>query len=102
MARKLTCDLGVGVGELAADDDLVRLCPIEVTMGFGKLVEEVADQPLSALIQILEVGGELDGGVSTGVRRWSDTDFRCGIYKINECLTRGEDGAAEEHRRNPR
>jgi hypothetical protein len=70
-------------------------------MGFGKLAEEVTDEPLSALIKILEVGGELDGGVSIGVRRWSDTNFRCGIDKINECLTRGEDGAAEERRRNP-
>jgi len=63
MARKLTCNLGVGIGELAADNDLVRLRPIEVTMGFGELAEEVADVVLSTLIQGLEVGGELHGGV---------------------------------------
>ena len=62
-SRKLTCNLGVGIGELAADNDLVRLRPIEVTMGFGELAEEVADVVLSTLIQGLEVGGELHGGV---------------------------------------
>ena len=30
MVPKLTYGFGVGTGELAADDDLVRLCPVEV------------------------------------------------------------------------
>ena len=68
MAGKLTCDLGVGVGELATDDDLIRLCPVKVTAGLGELAEEVADEPLGALVQILEVGEELNGGVSTEMR----------------------------------
>jgi hypothetical protein len=50
MARGLTCDLGVGVGELAADDDLVRLHPVEVAVGFGELAEEVADITLGTLV----------------------------------------------------
>ena len=47
---KLTCDNGVGVGELAADDDLIRLCSVEVTAGVSKLAEEVTNEPLGALI----------------------------------------------------
>ena len=43
MVRKLTCDLGVGIGEVTTDDNLVRLHPIKVTAGFGELAEEVAD-----------------------------------------------------------
>ena len=30
MVPKLTCGFGVGTGELAADDDLVRPCSVEV------------------------------------------------------------------------
>ena len=30
MVPKLTCGIGVGTGELAANDDLVRPCPVEV------------------------------------------------------------------------
>ena len=77
MAEKLTCDLGVGVGELATDNDLVRLRLVEVTAGFGELAEEVADVALGTLIQGLEVGGELDGDISTEMR--SDRDLRCSI-----------------------
>jgi len=77
MAGKLTCDLGVGVGELAADDDLVRLCRVKVAAGFGVLAEEVADVALGTLVQGLEVGEELDGGVSAEMR--SDRDLRCSI-----------------------
>ena len=50
MAGELTCDLGVGVGEMAADNDLVRLRPIEVTAGFGELAEEVANVALGTLV----------------------------------------------------
>ena len=56
----LTGDLGVGVGELATDDDLVRLRPVELAAGFVPLAEEVAVEALSAFIQGLEVGKELD------------------------------------------
>ena len=64
MEGKLTCDLGVGVGELSADNDLVHLRPIKITAGFSELTEEVTDVALGTLVQGLEVGGELDGGVS--------------------------------------
>ena len=50
MIPELTCGLGVGAGELAADDDLVRLRPVEVTTGFGELAEEVADVALGTLV----------------------------------------------------
>ena len=79
--RGLTCDLGVGVGEMATDDDLIHLCPIEVAASFDELAEEVADVTLGALIQVLEVGGELNGGVSAEMRRWSEADLRYGIDK---------------------
>ena len=60
----LTGDLGVGIGELAADDDLIGLRPVEITAGLVALAKEVADEPLGALIQVLEVGGELGIDVS--------------------------------------
>ena len=75
--RSLTGSSGVGVGELAADDDLIRLRPVEVTTGFGELAEEVVDITLGTLVQGLEVGGELNGGVSAGMR--SDGNLRCNI-----------------------
>ena len=79
MAGKLTCDLGVGVGEPAADDDLVRLRSIEVTVGFGELAEEVTDVALGTLVQGLEVGRKLNGGVSAEMRKRTDGDLRCSI-----------------------
>ena len=85
MAGRLTCDIGVSVGELAADDDLVCLRLVEVTAGLSKLAEKVADVALGTLIQGLEVGGKLDGGVSAEIR--SDEDLRCSIDKKDECLT---------------
>ena len=97
MAGKLTCDLGVGVGELAMDDDLVSLRPIEVMAGFGELAEEVAYVALGTLVQGLEVGGVLDGGVSAEMR--SDGDLRCSIDKKDECLTQGGDRVAEERQK---
>ena len=100
MAGKLTCGLGVGVGELAADDDLIRLSTVKIATGLGELAEEVADEPLGAFVQSLEVGRELDGGVCAEMR--SDRDLRCSIDKKDECLTRGGDGAAEERRKIPR
>ena len=81
---------------MAADDDLIHLCPVEVAVGFGELAEEVRDVTLGALIQVLEVGGELDGGVSAEMRKWSEEDLRCSIHKKRKHLTRGEDGAPEE------
>ena len=56
---------------------MVRLRRVEVTAGFGELAEEVADVALGTLVQGLEVGEELDGGVSAEMR--SDRDLRCSI-----------------------
>ena len=86
MARKLTCGLGVGVGELATDDDLFRLCPVKVVAGLNELAEEVANVALSTLVQGLEVGGDLSGGVSAEMRMWSRADLRFGIDKKNDIL----------------
>jgi len=79
MVPKLTCGLGVGAGELAADDDLVRPCPVEVATGLVELAEEVADVLLGACVQDPEVWGEFHGGVSTEKSRWSKADQRCSI-----------------------
>ena len=100
MVGKLTCDLGVGIGEVVADNDFVRLRPIKVTAGFGELAEEVADVALGKLVQGLEVGGELDGGVFAEMR--SDGNLRCSTDRKGEYLTQGGDGAAEERRKNLR
>jgi len=70
--------------------------------GLDKLAEEIANEPLGGLIQVLEVGREIGIGVSTEMRKWSDADLRCSIDKKENHLTRGEDGAAEERRRNLR
>ena len=68
---------------MAADDDLIHLCPVEVAAGFIDLAEEVADATLCALIQVLEVGRELDGGVSAEMK--SDEDLKCNIgEKMND------------------
>ena len=79
MVPKLTCGLGVGAGELAADDDLVRPCPVEVSTGLVELAEEVADVLLGACVQDPEVWGEFYGGVSIEKNRWSKADQRCSI-----------------------
>ena len=79
MVPKLTCGLGVGAGELAADDDLVRPCPVEVATGLVELAEEVADVLLGACVQDPEVWGEFYGGVSIEKSRWSKADQRCSI-----------------------
>ena len=50
MVPKLTCGLGVGAGELAADDDLLRPCPVEVATGLIELAEEVADVVLGTCV----------------------------------------------------
>ena len=55
---------------------MIRLCPVEIAAAVGKLVEEVADEPLGALIQVLEVGRELNSGVSAEMKEWSDADLR--------------------------
>ena len=67
-ARELTGNPSVSGGELAADDDLVRLCPIELAAGLVMLAEEVADEPLGALIQGLEVVGELGFDVPAEIK----------------------------------
>ena len=50
MIPELTCGLGIGTGELAANDDLVRPCPVEVATGLVELAEEAADVLLSACV----------------------------------------------------
>ena len=79
MVPKLTCGLGVGAGEMASNDDLVRPCSVEVTMDLVELAEEVADVVLGTRIQDPEVGGELHGIVPTEKSRWSKAYQRCSI-----------------------
>ena len=50
MAKRHTGDPGVGVGELVVDDDPIRLRRIKLATGLVPLAEEVADEPLGALI----------------------------------------------------
>ena len=78
---KLTCGLGVGAGELAADDDLVRPCPVEVATDLVELAEEVADVLLGACVQDSKVWREFHGSVSTEKSRWSKADQRYSIDK---------------------
>ena len=47
----------IGAGELAADDDLVRPCPVEVATDLVELAEEVAD----VLLGRVENGRERSG-----------------------------------------
>ena len=58
MVPKLTCGIGVGTGELAANDDLVRPCPVEVATDLVELAEEVVDVLLGACVQDPKVWGE--------------------------------------------
>ena len=74
MIPELTCGLGIGAGELAADDDLVRSCPVEVTVGLVELAEEVADVVLGTRVQDPEVRGEFHGSVPTEKSRLSKAD----------------------------
>ena len=48
------------------DDNLVRLCPVEITAGLGKLAEEVSDEPLGALVQSLKLA---ESSVSASLQR---------------------------------
>ena len=50
------------------DDDLVRLRPIELVAGLIPMAEEIADEPLGALVQGLKVGGELGVGVPAEIK----------------------------------
>ena len=61
------------------DDDLIRLRPVEVAAGLVELAEEVVNVVLGALVQDLEVGGELHGGVSTEKNRWSKANWKYNI-----------------------
>ena len=72
MARKLTGNPGVGVGELAVDDDPVGLCRVEPAAGLIPLTEEVADEPLGALIQGVKVRRELGVDVPTENKNQSE------------------------------
>ena len=63
---------------------MIRLRPVKITAGLVKLAEEVADEPLGALIQVLEIGGKLGFGIPTEIRRWSDADLKCGNGRERE------------------
>ena len=99
-SRGLTSDPGVGEGELATDDDLIRLRPIELAAGLIALAEEVADEPLGALVQGLEVVEELGIGIPTEIKNWLDADLKCGIGRKREASYprwgRSGGGAPEE------
>ena len=98
----LTGNLGVGVGELAAEDDLICLCPIEIAAGLVALAEEVADEPLGALIQVLEVGRELGVGIPKEIGKWSDVDLKYDISGEREEAYPRRGRAAEERRKSSR
>ena len=68
MPGGLTGDPGVGGGELAANDNLVCPRPIELAAGLILLAKKIADETLGALVQGLEVGGELGVGVSAKIK----------------------------------
>ena len=63
---------------------MIRLRPVKITAGLVKLAEEVADEPLGALIQVLEVGRELGVGIPTEIMKWSDADLKCSISRERE------------------
>ena len=84
MIPELTYGLGVSVGELATDDDLVRPCPVEVAAGLVELAEEVADVVLGTLVQDPEVGGS---SMAAYLQRRTD-----GQKRIRKCnIDREED-----------
>ena len=86
---------------MAADDDLVCPCPIELMAGFVPLAEEITDETLGALVQGLEVVGELGVGILAEIKNWSDADQEGSISGEEKHLTRDGDGAVEECQRNP-
>ena len=63
--------------------------------------EDVADEPLGALVQVFEVGGELGVGVPTEIWKWSNADLKCSISREREASYPGWGwsgrGAPEEH-----
>ena len=79
MVGELTGSLGVGIGELAADHDLIRLHSVKVTADLVELAEEVADVVLGTRVQDLEIGEKLHGSVPTEKSRWSKADQECSI-----------------------
>ena len=56
---------------------MIRLRPVKITAG-------LADEPLGALIQVLEISGKLGFGIPTEIRRWSDADLKCGNGRERE------------------
>ena len=50
MAGNLTGSPGVGVAELAADNDLIHLRSVEIAVGLVELAEEVVDVVLGTLV----------------------------------------------------
>ena len=59
------------------------------------------DEPLGALVQGLEVVGELGVGILAEIKNWSDADQEGSISREEKHLTRDGDGAVEESQRNP-
>ena len=76
MVGKLTGGPSVGIGELATEDNLICLRPIEVVAGLSELAEEVAEVLLGACVQDLEVGRWLHSGVPARRSKCSETDQR--------------------------
>ena len=68
MAEELTGDLGVSIGELTVDDDLIHLRCVKLAESLVPLAEEVADEPLGALVQGLEVRRELGVDAPTNIK----------------------------------
>ena len=102
MIRELTCGLGVGADELAADDDLVRPCPVEVAVGLVELAEEVADVVLGTRIQYPEVGGELHGSVPTEEEQMVKNQIRNATLIEKKTMTYPKRGWSGESRKSPR
>jgi hypothetical protein len=79
---------------------LIRLRPVKITAGLVKLAEELADEPLGALVQVLDVGGKLGVGAPAEIRRWSDADLKYGIGREREASYQRRgwsgEGASEE------
>jgi len=45
------------------------LCLVEIAASVDKLAKELADESLGALIQVLEISGELGADISTEMRK---------------------------------
>ena len=84
MVGELTGSLGVGIGELAAGHDLIRLRSVKVTADLVELAEEVADVVLGTLIQDPEVGGSY---MAAYLQRRTDGQRQIGNTTLEEKRT---------------